>query len=323
MLFSCSFMLLVLFCSQGCAPREQAIDLYVDAIMLRELGENELAVERLNSAVERDKRFSVAYSLLGEIYQEMKDYEKSAASYEKATELNPLSFKDYFNLGRVYQIMKKFAQAVKAYVKACELEPPPSARDLYPKAHLYAAESYYELKDYDNALVYGRRAEQIDPNRAEVQKLLGDIYGSQKDYESAIRYYKRLLETDSNDPNAMMSLAVAYMNTNQYEPAKELLTEVTRIVPDNNAAYRYLGYCDVQLDAIDEAIASYNRAVEIDDKDWDAHRGLGVAYVLKALNTNDEALKAKAVEHWRLSLAINPNQHWRDRLIKLIRTYSQ
>ena len=100
---------LILLFSAGCAQEQQTVELYVDAIALRELDENEKAVEKLNSAVQLNKRFSLAYSLLGEIYQEIRDYEKSTASYEKATELNPWSFKDYFNLGRVYQVMKKFA----------------------------------------------------------------------------------------------------------------------------------------------------------------------------------------------------------------------
>ena len=76
----------------GCAKKEGAVGLYVDAVTLREFNENQKAVEKLNSAVKINDRFSLAYSLLGEIYQEMKEYEKSAASYQKATELNPWSF---------------------------------------------------------------------------------------------------------------------------------------------------------------------------------------------------------------------------------------
>ena len=79
----CIFMLSLVF-SAGCSLNRHAVNLYVDAAMLRENGENEKAVEKLNSAVAVNKHFSLAYSMLGEIYQEMKDYEKSADSYEKA-----------------------------------------------------------------------------------------------------------------------------------------------------------------------------------------------------------------------------------------------
>jgi protein O-GlcNAc transferase len=307
---------IVLF-SVGCGPKPQAMDFFIDAVVLKELEQNEMAVQKLNSAVEIDHGFWLAYSMLGEIYEEIREYEKSAASYERAAELNPRSFKDYFNLGRVYQLMKKFALAVKAYVKACEINPG------HFEAHLNAAKSYYELKDYNGALAYGHRAEQIDPNVSEVQKLLGGIYDLQRDYEAAIRSYKRSLEIDSNDTEVMSSLAIAYLQTERYEPAKELLADVVIIEPANIAAYQQLGYCHLRLNDLDSAIDSYGRAIAIDGKDWQSIRGLGVAYMLKSLSNKDDTLKAKAVEQWRLSLAINPNQPRSNKLVELIEKYSK
>jgi Flp pilus assembly protein TadD len=155
----------------------------------------------------------------------------------------------------------------------------------------------------------------------------------------------------------MVSLAVVYLRTNRDNSAKELLTSVIQIQPDNNIAYRYLGYCYLRLNAqatasykstletdsnnlelltslkedaakaASEAIASYNKAIEISDKDWEAYRGLGVAYMLRALSNKDETLKAelreKAVQQWRLSLEIKSDQPNRERLLKLIRYYSE
>ncbi len=342
----CVISLTVLL-STGCSQKQQAVDLYVDAVMFKELNEHEMAVEKLHSAVQLNKRFSLAYSLLGEIYREMKDYENSAASYENAARLNPWSFKDYFNLGRVYRIMKKFAQAVKAYVKACELEPD------HLEAHVGAAKSYYEIEDYNNALVYSERAEQIDPDVSEIQKIIGDVYESKKDYHQAIASYKRALEIDSNNPEIMTSLAVAYLRTNRNEPAKELLISAAEMQPDNNTVYQYLGYCYLRLnsqvmasykstleedgnntelltslkaeadESEDKAVESYSRAIEINDKDWQAYKGLGVAYMLRALNDENKMLKAKAIYQWRLSLDINPDQPSRKMLLKLIKKYSK
>ncbi len=303
----------------GCASPGKEIDLYVDAVMLRQQGENQKAVEKLGAAVQVNERFSLAHSLLGEIYQQMNDYQKSAASYEKATELNPWSFQDFFGLGRVYQVMKQFAKAVRAYARACELKPG------HLEAHVGAAKCYYEIEDYNNALVYGRRAEQIDPDVSEIRKLLGDIYQSQKDYSQAIRSYKRALEVDSNNPEIMTSLAVAYLRNgaNYNEPARELLTSVIQIQPDNGPAYRYLGYCYLLLKDIDKSVASYSRAVEINDKDWEAHRGLGVAYVMKSADDQDPTLKTRAVEHWRRALEIRPDQPRRQKLLRLMEKYSK
>jgi tetratricopeptide (TPR) repeat protein len=333
----------------GCNQRQslqREVDLYVDAVMLRELGEDEMAVEKLSAAVEQNEEFSLAYSLLGEIYQQLSDYGKSAAFYEKAVEINPWSFKDYFNLGRVYELMEKFANAVRAYSRACELKP------YHLQSHINAARNCYRIADFSRALTYGRKAEQIDPNVGEVQSILGDIYELQKDYDQAVSHYKRSLEIDSSDAEIMTSLAIIYLKTGREEAAKELLTSVVEIVPHSNRAFQYLGYCYVifydklvnshrQLletepdnleelnrlktdaeEAMSRAIANYERAIAIDEMDWQARRGLGVAYMLKGLNKNDQQMKEKAIEQWGKCLQIKPDQPRRERLIKLMEKYS-
>jgi tetratricopeptide (TPR) repeat protein len=124
----------------------------------------------------------------------------------------------------------------------------------------------------------------------------------------------------------MNSLAVAYLKTKDYDDAKELLTSVTQIQPDNIAAFRHLGFCLLELKDANAAVESYSRAVQINDKDWDAHRGLGVAYMIKGKKedgTVDEALKAKAIQEWRLSLELKPDQPNGKKLLKLIEYYSK
>jgi tetratricopeptide (TPR) repeat protein len=301
----------------GCASRKQAIVLYVDAVMLKEQNQPDKAVEKLNQAVRKDRRFSLAQALLGEIYEQEGQYSKSATAYEAATSLNPWSFKDYFSLGRVYQAMMEYAQAFRAYSRASELKPD------HFEANFRAAQCSYEINDYNNALKYGRKAAQIDSGIIELQQLLGHIYDSQKDYELSVGAYKRALEINGSDANTMVSLAVAYLRTNRNEPAKELLTNVIRLQPAKSSAWQYLGYCYLRLDDVNQAISSYRRAIEINNQDWEAYRGLGVAYMIKATKEDDTSLKAQAVELWRQSLSIKPDQPRRDRLLNLIEKYSQ
>ena len=310
------FLPLGLLFVAGCTEQQRAVDLYIDAVMLKDLNQKELAIERLNTAVQVDNRFTRAYSLLGDLYKETGDYQKSAVSYQEATRLNPQSFNDYFNLGQVNQIMGRFAEAVKAYSKACELKPD------HLDAHINTAKCYYQVKDYDSALVYSERAEQLDPNVGDIQKILGDIYESKQDYERAIAAYKRALEMDSNNPDIMTALAIAYLRTSRDEPAKELLTSALKIRP-TNIAHQYLGYCYLRLGEVDKAIDSYVKAIALNDRDWESFRGIGVAYMLRAISDKDDTLKSRAVEYWRLSLRINPTQPRSDSLRKLIHKYTQ
>src|SRR5210317_753460 len=81
-------------------PEEQAVSLYVDAMMLNDLNEHEEAIRKLNNALALDPTFAMAYSLKGDILQGLEEYEDSADAYEQATLHDPFSFKDFFNLGK-------------------------------------------------------------------------------------------------------------------------------------------------------------------------------------------------------------------------------
>jgi tetratricopeptide (TPR) repeat protein len=348
MLGTCVLLCLLAGCRGGFGRGNSPVDLYVDAVMLREAGYPNEAIEKLDSAIKKEEDFSQAHSLKGDIYQQMQQYEKSADAYHKATELNPWSFHDFLNLGKVYQVMKKFAQAVQAYVRACELQPD------HLQAHINTAKCYNQLQQYDNALLYAQRAEQINPDVTELQRVLGDAYEGKEDYEQSISSYKRALELDADNPQVMTALAVAYLRTNRNEPAKQLLTSAIELDPQNGRAYRHLAFCYLRLyektaseyrelvqqgtddkallegmaDHGDEMVARavdyYTRAIEIDPGDWDAHRGLGVAYIIDGKNpdgTVDEFLRDMAIEHWRRSLQINPDQPRADRLRNLIAKY--
>jgi len=77
---------------------------------------------------------------------------------------------------------------------------------------------------------------------------------------------------------------------------------------------------------LDESVSSYAKAVELDEEDWDAHRGLGVAYIWKATagaGGIDDGLKEQALYHWKRSLEINPQQTHRETLLRNIRIYSR
>jgi len=291
----------------------QAVSLYVDATMLKELNEREKALRKLNYAIELDPKFAFAYSLKGDILLDMKKYEDSADAYEQATIHDPYSFKDFFNLGNVCRIIKQWERAAKAYIAACQLDP-----QHYP-AHLRAAQCYYELGDYDSSLTYANKAKELNPEQADPELLMGDLFEAQKDHVQAINAYRRALELEGNNPAVMISLARAYLRFGRYSSAKELLNGALSIDPESGMAHQYLGYVQLKLKETDEAVESYRQAITLDENDWMARKGLGVAYILMSTKSeNAEQLQALAVEQWHISLQIKPDQ---PRLREWVRKY--
>lgn len=160
---------LALLCIAGCGPKPSAVSLYVDAVSLREAGEIKAAIKKLNEAIEADEDFSLAYSALCKIHQDLREYEKSASACEMATQLNPWSFEDNFNLGWDYLMMKKTVLAARALAKACELEPDHLA------ANINAAMAHYEIGDFTKALAYGEKVEKLAPETPGIQQFLTDL----------------------------------------------------------------------------------------------------------------------------------------------------
>lgn len=298
----------------GCSRQESVMDLYLDAVALRELGQEELAIKKLDAVVALDPEFALAYLELGKACQARGNHEKALAAFQEVVRLDAWSFEGHVNLARTYEKLGKHAEAADAYARAVELE----ANDF--EATMGAAGCYLKAGQYIKSLAYCQRAEQADRPR-EVLPVLAQVYEGQKDYEQAITVYRRLLTLNGEDPNVLLSLGVAYVKAEQYDQARQVLLAVTQMRPEDGAAFRHLGYCFIKLGDTDQAVQMYQRSIDLDINDWEAHRGLGVAYMLKARQTADYRWETKALEHWRRSLAIRPDQPKRQVLEKLIREH--
>ena len=108
----------------------------------------------------------------------------------------------------------------------------------------------------------------------------------------------------------------------QYGQARDALVSVLRARPDEAAAVRHLAYCGLKLGDTEQAVEMYEQAIAMDASDWEAHRGLGVAYMVKARQTGDAQWETAALRHWREALAISPDQPRREVLQRLIKEHS-
>ncbi len=312
------FLILAVECGllSGCSQPRPATDWYVDAVALRELGQNELAVDKLNAVVAADPDFALAHAELGKAYQALGNRERALAAFEQAAKLAPWSAEDHRNLAQIRELLGQYPQAAQAYARAAELDP--KSFD----ASRGAAECYLQAGQYAKSLMYCELAEKTGDQPREALSLLARVYEAQKDYEQAIGVYGRLLTLSGDDPNVLLPLGVAYLRAGQYERAQQVLISVSQRRPENGAVFRHLGYCFLKLGDVDQAVQMYQTSIDHDTNDWEAHRGLGVACVLKARQAGEARWEAEAVRHWRRSLVIKPDQPKRDVLEKLIREHS-
>ncbi len=284
--------------------------------MLRETGLTDLAIEKLKQVVEMDPNFVFAYSELGAAYRITGDLDGAGRAYSRAVTLDSWSVADQRALAEVREEEGRFAEAGAAYARLAELEPEDVG------AEFDAARCYLAAGQTVPAMVHGERARQMDEGSRDVALLLARIYEAQNDHDEAVAVYRRLLQQDDGDVEVMLAMGVAQIMNEQCGLARDILTQVLRLKPELGVAARHLAYCHLKLGDADEAVLRYEQALAADANDWEAHRGLGVALMIKARQTDDERWERAALQHWRDALALNPDQPGRDKLRRLIKQHA-
>ena len=232
-------VLLLLSCLMadcGC-NRNKAVDHYVNALSLHEASLDEDAIQELQEAVKWDHEFSLAHSMMGDLYREKGQYDEAAGAYETACELDPWAFVDHLHLGQVYQILKRFTEAIDVLKRACELQP------VSAEANYTLGICYFETKKYAEAARFCKKASELAPDDSKILSSLGDIYRESDDQYKAITAYKQALEVDPSQVDVMIRLGTAYINLKRYGPARLILDKAVAAESDKPEPYIALGYC--------------------------------------------------------------------------------
>ena len=80
------------------------------------------------------------------------------------------------------------------------------------------------------------RAVALQPNLAEAQAAIGEVYINQEDYLRAIVAYRRLLEITPNNPTAYYQLGVALKGRDRPQEAKEAFNRARDLFRQANDA---------------------------------------------------------------------------------------
>ena len=283
--------------------RKRALDHYVTAISLRAAAFNEDAILELQETVRFDQDFTLAYSMLGDLYRQQGQYEQAAGAYENACRLDPWGFNDHLHLGQVYRTLERFVDGIRILKRACLLKP-----DSAP-ANYSLAVCYYETEDYEQAVTFCTRAAELDPNNTEIFTSLGDIRGKLGDDYKAINAYKQALEVNGNQSDVMIRLGMVYARMKRFDPARLILDRAVQTAPDDPDTHLALGYCLLKQKDLQAALDAYLSARRLDETNYKAHNGLGVTYMLLYIdNPQDHKMAQDALNAWHRSLELNPNQ---------------
>ncbi len=221
------------------------------------------AIEYFNQAIEKDPNYASAYAGLADSYvilsvfgaaspQDSIPQAKVAA--KKALELDDTSAEAHASSGRIlgpYDF--EFDRSISEFERAIQLNPN------YAMAHHWIAWGpLTALAQFDRAIAEGKRAVELDPlSSIDNADLGGNVYFNARRYDEAIAQIRKTIEID----------------------------------PRFYIAHYYLGQAFQLKGHLTEAIAEYQKAVELDD-DPEALAYLGQAYA--RAGQRDEAQKILA-----------------------------
>lgn len=309
-------LVLILLASVGCnhwpwkTRHRRAVENYVTAITYRNAAQNQDAINELQEAVRLDFKFSLAHSMLGDLYRQNGQLDQAAAAYENACKLDPWAFKDHFSLGQVYQSLKKFSDAIRVLKRACQIQPN------HPQVNYTLGICYYETGDYDQAKVFCGRAVELEPNDPAIQAGLGDVFNKTGDDYKAINAYKQALELNPNDDEVMVRLGHVYTRMKRFEPAKLILEKAIKTAPEKPKPYLAMAFCYLSEGQLGDAHDKYQAVIKIDPKNCEALNGIGVVCMTAYVSNHQDLQKAQvALESWHRSLEINPDQPKIKRLV--------
>ena len=249
------------------AGAQTAEALYEEGVKLKKDKKIVEALGKFKEAIKLKPDYTEALYESGWCYNDMKEYNNALTNLNKAAITWSTMPKVFFERGYANQMLYKYKDALDDYFRARELKPD------YTNIHKKIGEVYYQSEDYPNAILYFEKHESVS-----TAEMLG------KDYQY---WYRR---------------GFSYNAQKEYEKAIVSLEKSLAIKKDYLSTYLELGYACTKLKRSDEAIAWFQKAIDINAGDHVAYNGIAEVYrdnikdCDKAIEWYNKTLKIKANE---------------------------
>ena len=163
-------------------------------------------------------------------------------------------------------------QAIALAQKAVRLHPE------YGSAPLALAESYIRAGRFDEGRVWLQR---VHPEymRSEIGlAAFAGLSGRMGDFDTVFAFCSEILAKEPDLYSALYNSGNVHLMDGQYLEAEHLLTRAVQLAPEQAAPRHYLGRALLEEKRNVEAQAYLQQAVTLDEKVWDYHYWLAVAY---------------------------------------------
>ena len=292
---------------------------------LRAMGNLSAAAYEFSRAAQGDKMASDANMQVADLLKLLGNEPRSADYYKIALDLNPNNGVLRMKYARTLDKLGRYDDAVSQYNEAL-------ANSKGDMEVLYALERIYLKKlavtpsdaelnanlgaikqaqgDYETALSYYGKAEQINPSNVTTRLNVGTLFQRRKEYQKAIQSYDSVLTLYPNNTQALLYKAQVFKEMGDSKTALNLYKRILTIDPNNAGAKaeisgamkdalspsEYIAYLNQngtdeeiyeysyklhQDNKIDDAISGYKAVISKNASNVDAYVNLAICYASK------------------------------------------
>ena len=238
---------------------------------LQELGGDAAgAVETLQAAIKNDPQDAAAYYRLGMAYQQLGNLESAERAWRDSVRLRP----DLFEAQRALALlaMRKGDMSTLEQAACQIINLQPGAPDRYA----LRAISYINRKQFTAAQNDIGKAIEVDPHSQLGYVQLGNLKFVQRQYSDAAQAFQQALDRDPNSTDALRGLMNSYLAQKQDDKAVAAANIQIAKAPNNSSFYDLLGTVLFRTKKdLSGAEAAFNKSLELDRNNSNALIKLG------------------------------------------------
>jgi len=253
--------------------------------------EYDKAQKILNRLIKLENDSYLAHYSLARLYRELRYYDKAAAAYEKALELNWFEGLAY-EVAEFYEEQQDYDKAIAVYNRIIDEG---QSSDM---AKTRLVNLYLSLEENDKALKLLRDLRSVMLESQSVDITISRILLSQEKYDEAIMILEDVLETNPELTVVRYLLGMAYYQTKQYQMAEEHL----QVIPPESNLYEDTVF--LRLKILSEEDDKAEAILLLEQQINDAVTRKPSFYILLAslYRENKEVEKAKGIYEQALKL---------------------
>lgn len=228
-----------------------------------------------------------------------KYYDQAIAGIDSARRLDKFQANTRLIVAAVYNVnIKKQDKANTAFKNsdfAAAFNLLKEVSDFFPtdtSLAINTALAAQNVRDFDQALVYFKRAKENGVKNPTVFQNMSSIYTSKFEHELAIKTLEDGLKIKGEDANLTNSYINLLLDNERYSDAVKVIESSLKVDQKNKLLYFLYGYLQQNNGNYGTATLAYNKALAIDENYFDAIYQMGLAYVDSA----NEVLKSVKVE---------------------------